>query len=605
MAIEPPAYETPGAIRRSSNQLLAPAVVEPSHGLAYSLYPAHPVDVGAVRFGFDALAKQIAGCRLVRIDGYGGVFWTQFQSQLEKSLCAIGVEATWIDLSDALKPANVVESLVGPYLGGDDPLFGTRFFGSLNEFFDSSKLTSFSGVRAGAHTIVYGCGAALVAGEGPLLYVDLPKNEIQYRSRAGAVCNLGSDAPADTKEQYKRFYFVDWPVLNRHKAEIVDRVDWFIDGQRPEEPTFMSGNDLRDALKRISRNVFRARPWFEPGPWGGQWLKRQLPVLPQNEPNYAWSFELIVPENGIAFSDGRYHCEVSFDWLMYYRYREVLGDSAARFGHDFPIRFDFLDTMEGGNLSLQCHPRPDYILKHFGEPFTQDETYYIVDCHPGADVYLGFQADFDPAEFRAELERSYQTATPVDVKRFVQSIPAHRHDLFLIPSGTIHCSGANNMVLEISATPYIFTFKMYDWLRLGLDGTPRPLNIDRAFANLRFDRRGDEVARTLISRPKMIASGRDWQVVHLPTHQEHFFDVHRFEFASEIVCQTNGSPHVLMLVEGSSIEVETEQGMHQRFNFVETFVVPAAAESYRLINRSPGPVKVIKAFLKSPHQQVA
>ena len=63
----------------------------------------------------------------------------------------------------------------------------------------------------------------------------------------------------------------------------------------------------------------------KPGPWGGQWLKQHLAQLPQDEPNYAWSFELISPENGLAFGDGQHICEVSFDWLMYRNHRAVLG----------------------------------------------------------------------------------------------------------------------------------------------------------------------------------------------------------------------------------------------------------------------------------------
>ncbi|HVU15198.1 MAG TPA: class I mannose-6-phosphate isomerase, partial [Phototrophicaceae bacterium] len=399
------------------------------------------------------------------------------------------------------------------------------------------------------------------------------------------------------KVMYKRFYFVDWVALNRHKAALLPRIDWMVDAQRPDTPTLISGNDLRAGLEAMSTSYFRARPWFEPGAWGGQWIKRHMPELPQDVPNYAWSFDLISPENGLMFESDGCLLEVSFDTLMFCAADNVLGGQRERFGFEFPIRFDLLDTFDGGNLSLQCHPRLDYIRQQFGEQITQDETYYILDCEPGAVVYLGFQDSIDPQAFRSALTRSHVEAVPVDVEQFVNVEPAHRHDLFLIPNGTIHCSGKNNLVLEISATPYIFTFKMYDWLRADLDGKPRPLNIDRAFANLCFERQGTE-AHALVSTPQVLDQGTDWQIIHLPTHAEHFYDVHRLEFATSIEVETLGSCHVLCLVEGEAILLETAGGAAHVFNFAETFIVPAAAKSYRLINRGKAAAKVVKAFLK-------
>jgi mannose-6-phosphate isomerase class I len=264
--------------------------------------------------------------------------------------------------------------------------------------------------------------------------------------------------------------------------------------------------------------------------------------------------------------------------------------------------------MDGGNLSVQVHPRPAYIRENFGETFTQDECYYILDCAPGARVNLGFQQGIAAQDFKQVLETSAQQVTPVDMERYIQSLPVKKHDLFLIPNGTIHGSGAGTMVLEISATPYIFTFKMYDWLRLGLDGKPRTLNIERAFANLYFDRQGGWIQQEFVSKPVVIfeesGTGKYRRVVHLPTHAEHFYDVHRLEFNDCMDVKTESSCHVLSLVEGESVIVETVNGGRKEFHYAETFVVPAAAGSYRLFSPAGEDLMVVKTFVKPVSQWV-
>jgi mannose-6-phosphate isomerase class I len=265
----------------------------------------------------------------------------------------------------------------------------------------------------------------------------------------------------------------------------------------------------------------------------------------------------------------------------------------------FPIRFDFLDTWDGGNLSIQCHPSLPYIQQNFGETITQDETYYILDCQPRANVYLGFQDDINPTEFKQQLENSRDNGVEVDITQYVQEHQAKKHDLFLVPNGTVHSAGAGNLVLEISATPYIFTFKMYDWVRLDLNGEPRAINIDHAFNNLQFDRKGQKVIDELISKPAMIANGADWEIIHLPTHREHFYDVERVEFDSAITIETDNVCHVMMLVEGTTVSVSIAGGPKTTYHYAETFVIPAAAQSYTLYNNGPSRAKVIKAFLKA------
>jgi mannose-6-phosphate isomerase class I len=583
--------------RKTTQHLLPATRPEPPAG-QYNIYPAFPIGSAQIDLGYSALAERLAAHRQVVIDGYPGVLWENFRRHLDEALSRRGIRTAWAAAASALRPLPEIEFLVAPFLGGDDPLFGTRFTGALRDFFSAGRLADFHPDPSADLNILYGCGAALAGWVGLLVYVDVPKNEIQFRVRAGSLANLGAAAPADPRYAYKRCYFVDWVAANRHKSELLPGIDLWVDEQRPDEPALMAGANLRAALAVMARNYFRVRPWFEPGPWGGQWIKRHIPGLAQDVPNYAWSFELIVPENGLLLeSDGRL-LEVSFDCLMAQEHAAVLGHAAERFGAEFPIRFDFLDTVGGGNLSVQCHPRPAYIREHFGERFTQDETYYILDHTPGSRAYLGFRDGIDPAAFRRALEHSAATGAPVEIDDFVQSVPTHRHDLVLIPNATIHGSGAGNLVLEISATPYIFTFKLYDWLRLDLEGKPRNLNVARGFENLDFERKGQRVLEELVSRQYVLQEGDGWRLVHCPTHAQHFYDVQRLEFNKAMDVDTHGSCHVLSLVEGQSVLLETAGGLRQRFSYAETFVVPAGAGRYKLVSETGEWLRVINCFIK-------
>ena len=430
-----------------------------------------------------------------------------------------------------------------------------------------------------------------------IIYVDVPKNEIQYRSRAGKVVNIGSKNSPNAKKQYKRMFFVDWPVLNKHKQALINKIDYIVDGQQLNTITWCTGATMRSNLASMSKNSFRVRPWFEPGVWGGNWIKDHIEGLNKDIVNYAWSFELIVPENGIIFSKKGVRLELSFDMLMYFDNQAILGDAAAIFGTEFPIRFDFLDTFGGTNLSLQCHPYPDFIKEQFLENFTQDETYYMLDAAIDAKVYLGFQENINKEQFQKALLKSEREGSTMDVEKYVQVHPAKKHDLFLIPHGTIHCSGKNGMVLEISSTPYIYTFKLYDWMRKDLDGTPRPLNISRGMQNLDFNCKGDKVRKEYISKQTVISKGKDWKIVNLTTHPKHFYEIYRLEFVRKITVENKGQCHVLSLVEGHQIKVVTNK-RSMIVNYAETFVVPAATKIYSLINLGNIEAKVIKSHVK-------
>ncbi len=582
---------------RKTTQLTLPVEKPEAHG--YDIYPVHELSDGSIFSDYTTLAQRIANAGTVVIDGYTGVRFDIFQQKLDEALRQLNLCPVWKKVEEALKSETEIATQIEPYLGGDDPIFGFRTPLTLSAFFEEEKLKSLQPDKTASLNILIGTGAALAGWDGLLIYIDIPKNEIQFRARAGSITNLGAGQPAAPKKMYKRFYFVDWVVLNRHKKQLLPQIDILVDGQRESEITWVGGQALRKGLSEMARNGFRVRPWFEPGVWGGQWIRSHIEALPHDVPNYAWSFELIVPENGLIFSSEGRMAEVSFDLLMYQAGDQVVGAACYdSYGDEFPIRMDYLDNFDGGNLSIQCHPQREYIRRNFGEVLTQEETYYILDAAPEAKVYLGFKENIVPEEFQQALETSFHKGTKLDVDRYVNSEVSAKHQLFLIPPGTLHSSGKNNLVLEISTTPYIFTFKMYDWLALDLDGKPRPLNIRRAMENLHFERKGDVVEKELVCHPTLLQSGEDWELWHLPTHRDHSYDVHRYKLNTTVDVETEGKCHVLNLVEGEQAEVTTKNGITYRLHYAETLVISAAAEAYQIRNTSGREIMVVKAFMK-------
>ena len=554
---------------RKTTQYLLPVEKEEQKS-GYDIYPVHDLGDGKIFSDYLSLAKKMSGYRTVVIDGYVGVRFDIIVKELGKAFASIGLSPLWWNVGAALRPETEIDEMIKPYLGGDDPIFGFRAPLHIEDYFDSEKLSSLIPDDTAPLNIIYGTGASLAGWDGLLVYVDIPKNEIQFRARAASITNLGASQPDAPKKMYKRFYFVDWVVLNRHKKSL-----------------------------EMACSGFRVRPWFEPGAWGGQWIKDHIKSLARDVPNYAWSFELIVPENGLIFSSDRKMLEVSFDSVMYEAGEKVVGGECYdACGDEFPIRMDYLDNFDGHNLSIQCHPHKDYIQKNFGEVLTQEETYYILDTCKDAVVYLGFQDDIVPSAFEKALTDSFKNATPLDVPKYINAEPAHKHDLFLIPPGTLHSSGRNNLVLEISTTPYIFTFKMYDWLNMDLDGKPRPLNIRRAMENLCFDRKGEKIRKEHVCHPVLMEKGTDWELWHMPTHPKHSYDVHRYKIGTEVSVNTEGKCHVLNLVEGETADVVTENGKTFHLSYAETLVISAAAGSYRIVNTSGREIMMVKAFMK-------
>jgi mannose-6-phosphate isomerase class I len=173
---------------------------------------------------------------------------------------------------------------------------------------------------------------------------------------------------------------------------------------------------------------------------------------------------------------------------------------------------------------------------------------------------------------------------PFDAEKHVQTWPMKKHDHVLIPAGTIHCSGKGSMVLEISATPYIFTFKLWDWGRLGMDGKPRPINIEHGKKNIQWDRTTEWTRQNLVNPVKIVAEGDGWIEESTGLHEREFIETRRHWFTKKVEHNTNGGVNVICLVEGEEVIVESPENAFIPFvvHYAEVFIVPAKVCAYTI-----------------------
>ncbi|MGC8625372.1 MAG: class I mannose-6-phosphate isomerase [Phycisphaerae bacterium] len=521
--------------------------------------------------------------RRIAIECYPGVMLEPLRRQLVAHLAPdLLLEST----AAMLPPATIEAKFAGAL--GDDAVFGHMTAIALAEFFDPEKLdhTRRLAERQQGRTIAIGTGATLLLPVCDLLiYVDVARWEIQQRQRRHEAPNLGLvNSGASPAQLYKRAFFLDWRAADRKRHELYERVDFWIDGNLPQQPAMLSGTTLRAALSSVSRGPFSLVPFFDPGPWGGQWMRRHFD-LPEGPANYAWCFNCVPEENSLVLRFGARTFELPALMLVHEFPDALLGERIVhQFGAEFPIRFDFLDTIEGGNLSLQVHPLRHYIREQFGLPYTQDESYYMLDAQPDAKVYLGLREGIDKAAMAADLRAAQDGGPPFQAEAYVNVWSARKHDHFLIPAGTIHCSGRNSMVLEISATPYIFTFKLWDWGRLGLDGRPRPIHLEHGLKNIQWNRTTAWVRTNLIDQTVPVAQGEGWREERTGLHALEFLETRRHWFTASVPHDTKGNLNVLNLVDGEAATVESPTDAFPPFtvNYAETFVIPAAVGPYRV-----------------------
>ena len=570
----------------------------------YDKKPCTHID-GRATIGWDniihTLSQAWANETVWAIDLYCGTYEKDFIGAFAQT------GRTIVDTRSLMRSEEVLRQMTERFMT-DDVLFGYMSNIRLEEYFDEEKVNALAQrIASGEPMVIVGTAAAMFAhqtkeGTGAVAYADMARWEIQQRFRRHEVKALGIDNHEDSPSvQYKRGYFNDWNIVDRYKDELMQsgRIQFWIDSNCRTEPKMLSNAQVCQGLQRTVHSPFRVVPFFDPAPWGGQWMK-EVCDLPREEVNYGWCFDCVPEENSLYLEANGVLFELPSQDVVLAHTRELLGQKVwHRFGKSFPIRFDFLDTMQGGNLSLQVHPTNEFAQKEFGIPYTQDESYYLLDTGDDAVVYLGLKEGVDKEQMIEDLRAAQRGEIIFDAEKYVNKLPAKKHDHYLIPAGTIHCSGQSSMVLEISSTPSIFTFKLWDWARLGLDGKPRPINVERGKHVIQWERTTPFVMNEIANHFEVLSDEDGIKEERTGLHPNEFIETRRHTFSRAVEHDTQGGVNVFNLVDGEAALVESPEGKFAPFevHYAETFIIPACVGRYT-IKPLGGECMTLKAYVR-------
>ncbi|MCM3749382.1 class I mannose-6-phosphate isomerase [Paenibacillus pasadenensis] len=578
---------------------------------------AYPIDPGAeapyaaagLQSGFEAITSP-----LLQLAGQGnpvhavidGTHGASFQSVIRRAVDALeqqGHRVIVLGSSSFLRSGEELRQQFARNIT-DNRAFGYVTDAAIEAYFlpdareNYANMLQAAQAEAPAVVITFGPGSYWLAQESCEIsyFLDVSREQQQLEHK-GQLLNFGFNWNRDEVEKYKIALFVEWPVLEPYRASILESVHYYVDMNQPANPVLATTRSLRGMISSIAGAPLRVKPFFAPGVWGGQYLK-QLADLPEDWANCAWGFEPIAPENSILVEYDGQQIEIPFLIVMFYEHRSILGDRlTGLFGDYFPIRFDYLDTMDGGSLSLQVHPKQEYIRSQFNEPLPQQESYYIMERDEGATVYLGLTESCTEQGFLGAVQEAQQTGVPIPFTDYVNAYEANKGDLFLIPTGTVHAAGTNNLVLEISSTTWWFTFKIYDYLRKGMDGKPRPINIDHAAGNIDFYKKTEWVEQNLIPSPVLLQAQGENEEYVLGQRDDLLFYVHRLHLSDEWRDHTNDELVMYNLVEGEKVRIVScaDESVFVEFQYAESYILPADLGEYRIINLGSAPCKLIKA----------
>lgn len=555
---------------------------------------------------------------VIAIDGYLSAEFDSISNLILQYLQKKGICAVWNKMEDLYLLPEEINDMLNEYLPHDNEydqanLFGKVYDGSFKDFIDLNKaqdIIDFTNKLPSGNVMLlsgYGCACNLFTDSIDLtVYIDVTPKDTAVRARNGKLLNIGDRVPGAFQEIMRRNYYVDFEIVLSLRKYLLQNnlLDYYISEKHGY--VLMPADTLYAMLCTLAKYPFRCKPVYIEGVWGGGFI-RKIRNLPSDFANIAWVYEMIAFEVSVVVDVLGNNVEIPFSTFLQKFPVEIMGEKCvSNFGGYFPIRFNYDDTFHGnGNMSIQVHPDREYAIKEYNEKGSQDEAYYVIATGHGAKIFLGFREGADPDEFLEAVKQSEKDGSEVDYMKYINYIDSRPGRQVMIPGGTVHASGRNQLVLELgSLTTGAYTYKMYDYIRKDLDGTLRPLHIAYAEKVLKKERKTKWVNEHIAIEPKLIHEGKGYREFIIGNTDLMYYETRNIELdaTSGIPMKNNGQFTVLTVVDGEDILIQStdDEDIFFAAKFLEIVIVPAFINNFIIYNRGGQPAVIHKTILLEP-----
>ncbi len=577
--------------------------------------------VGTVAVAEDIVSRAGAGAR-IGIDGWYGVDFAALGSAIKSAAERAGFSTTLIYSATLFASPEKIAAYQKTY-ETDDPSFGwVNGEGTLLDIIDSNAVDDVKDrLRRSSKdeiTVVFGPGALI----DPLrssytlrCYADFTMQPMLWQMWDGELVPFGR-TEAEKDYYWKKYYYCDFYLLYRQKKAVFSEMDLFIDAVDADELKSLPAGAYNTMIDEVVKQPIKQVKILQPGPWGA-YRYRDIWKVEGLECN-AWNELAGIELSVLVDLGGSAPINIPAQNLMQ-RPVQMVGEYVHKTYPDLLPLQVWLDdgyfpepvSWERSSMPIHNHPGSDYVKRHFNEPLGRYETYYIVESYKGSSTWMGYKESADLEEWERKCRDSNNLKVIEDWEDYICRWDTNVGDLFLIPPGTTHGHGGNQMILEMDTGPSVagteYSFFTYDFARETWDDTsktmtakPMRMHLDHSFRNQKWIRESRVVSHHR-ARPITVDGNGKFRKDQYTSLPEMPFHIERIFMETEAEGDTEGRfVQIVTLTEGEHVTIESLDNPRYRTTIerLQGCIVPAGFGRHRYINESGRHAMVVIIRLK-------